>query len=295
MKLLLGIVGLLLALFVAACIPHNLRLRRARAAARRVSRETRTRALELLAAAGRGAPATTLLVPGNADALVAGRGLSKVGGRALGRDEVLPEPAGDAREGDVFLLQVELAHASLPEVWRGRLVTVHLVDWEPVVHAFAPGEVAALRPLALPRTPLRERRLLHVPLPARAASRAAAQELEDGPPPAYDPDGLLESVPALAALLADHGTTARDVLAQLLQVDGGGYAPEAPDLAFEGGSPEYIQGERRPWCPSCRTPLRFLFQFGQLFHDFPLADGGVGYVFGCDAHPDELEAWIDSH
>jgi hypothetical protein len=295
-KLLLGIVGTLVLLFVAACIPHNLRIRRARAARRRMAPETRVRALELLAQAGRGAPATTMLVPSAAPvpSLVVGHGLSRLGGRALGREEVLPSvPSSDAK--DVFLLQVELLQPDLPAVWRGRLVTVHLVDWQPEARSFAPGELGALRPLARPVEALPEQTLVHVPIPSGPASPARVRAGDDEPPPPHDPGRLLDAVSGLAPLLDGHGTKPADLLAQLLQPEGGGYAIDTPELVLAGGAPEYIQGEQVPECARCRAPTRFLFQFGDVFPGFQLADAGVGYVFGCDAHPERPEAWIDSH
>jgi hypothetical protein len=41
--------------------------------------------------------------------------------------------------------------------------------------------------------------------------------------------------------------------------------------------------------------MRFLFQFGDLVPGSPLGDAGVGYVYGCDGHPDDCVGFIDSH
>jgi len=192
-------------------------------------------------------------------------------------------------------MQVELSHPGLAPVWQGRLITVHLVDWQPVVQSFAASEVASLRLLELPAAPLPERRLLHVPLPETAGAREAANEDDEDLPSPYEPGALLAATPGLEQALADQGTRPADLLAQVLQRDGFGYSLETPDVAYVGGKPEFIQDEKPLACPTCRQPMRFLFQFGELFLPFRLADGGVGYVYGCDAHPERCEAWLDSH
>lgn len=60
-----------------------------------------------------------------------------------------------------------------------------------------------------------------------------------------------------------------------------------------GAAPEYIQSEHEPSCEACGARMRFLFQFADVTDDFMLGDAGVGYVYGCDAHPERLQGFID--
>lgn len=66
-------------------------------------------------------------------------------------------------------------------------------------------------------------------------------------------------------------------------------------IAYQGGCPVLIQVPHDPECDNCNRPMRFLFQFGAIIAGLRLADGGVGYVYGCDDHPDHCKAFLDGH
>lgn len=69
---------------------------------------------------------------------------------------------------------------------------------------------------------------------------------------------------------------------------------DAEDAILAGGDAQLIQNEHDPLCPACQQPMRFLFQFGDVTEDFELGDCGVGYVYGCDAHPENCVGFVDS-
>jgi hypothetical protein len=41
--------------------------------------------------------------------------------------------------------------------------------------------------------------------------------------------------------------------------------------------------------------MRFLFQAGDVIPNYNIADAGVIYVYGCDEHPENCVAFLDSH
>jgi hypothetical protein len=42
--------------------------------------------------------------------------------------------------------------------------------------------------------------------------------------------------------------------------------------------------------------MRFLFQFDDAFgSDYLLGDAGLGYVYGCDDHPEHCQGFVDCY
>ena len=79
----------------------------------------------------------------------------------------------------------------------------------------------------------------------------------------------------------------------LLVGHGDGRAFRSEEAILVGGGPELIQGEHDTLCALCAQPMRFLCQFGDVTESFELGDCGVGYVYGCDAHPEHCQAFVD--
>jgi hypothetical protein len=106
---------------------------------------------------------------------------------------------------------------------------------------------------------------------------------------------LVDNVPAIGNLLQPFTKDVEGVLSQVLCPQVYGYRLTEADEAFVGGEPILIQNPHDPACATCDGAMRFLFQFGEFIPDTRLADGGVCYVYGCDRHPDDCRAYIDSH
>jgi hypothetical protein len=39
--------------------------------------------------------------------------------------------------------------------------------------------------------------------------------------------------------------------------------------------------------------MRFLLQFSDVTDEYLFGDSGVGYVYGCDAHPEQCAGFVD--
>ena len=79
----------------------------------------------------------------------------------------------------------------------------------------------------------------------------------------------------------------------LLVGHGDGRAFRSEEAILVGGGPELIQGEHDPLCALCAQPMRFLCQFGDVTESFELGDCDAGYVYGCDAHPEHCQVFVD--
>lgn len=109
------------------------------------------------------------------------------------------------------------------------------------------------------------------------------------------PAQLPDSIPEVKKLLSPFTSDCPGLLSQILRPSVYGYDLGASEIAYQGGSPMLIQNPHDPECEHCSRPMRFLFQFGEIVPGVQLADAGVGYVYGCDDHPDHSKAFIDSH
>lgn len=290
--LFVAVVGLIVGLFLAVVIPHNIRIWRVRRIYRNLPTGIKEQTLLLVQEAATERPAVTFLRLDEKqkceshDVLLA----SHVGG-------VPYAEAGDEwPTGGRFLLQVCLDEPSLGQQWQGRLLTVFLMfDVEQVVRSYADPSLAKFVALAAPVAPLPCVRLTSVRLPADA--RVEDEEELDREQRRFPatPARLCELVPAIPELLKRFTHDRAGLLTQILRPNVYGYDLEEWAIAYEGGDPMLIQNPHDPICEECGTPMRFLFQLGEIIPGVQLADAGVCYVYGCDQHPSHCKGFIDSH
>jgi hypothetical protein len=278
----LGIIGL----FVLVCIPHNLRVWRVRRVLKNLPKNVKERVLEAIARSANESPSVTFLLlddcsPSGPETAV----LSHVGGAPYaetGEEWPVQANSDPAR----FLLQVCLDEPRLGEQWQGRLIAVFLVfEAEQVVRSYAAPALERYVPLSAPVPPFRCVCLKSIPMPA-------ARDEEQFP---MSPAQLCDRVPEIKTLLTPFTADVSGVLSQILHPNVYAYDLAASQIAYEGGSPMLIQNPHDPECDLCRRRMRFLFQFGEIIPGRRLADAGVGYVYGCDDHPDHCKGFIDSH
>ncbi|WP_454831687.1 hypothetical protein [Pseudoxanthomonas wuyuanensis] len=106
---------------------------------------------------------------------------------------------------------------------------------------------------------------------------------------------LIETVPGLEAKLNQLTAYPEQVLPMLLagHAQDRVFGPE--DAVLAGGAPALIQSAHDPLCTACQQPMRFLFQFDDVTEDFKMGDCGVGYIYGCDAHPEHCRWFVDCY
>jgi hypothetical protein len=273
------VVGLLLAVI----LPHNLRVRRVRQVSRTLPTDEKDRILGLIVEmASQGPSLTLLLVDRNRRSdEEAMRLRSHVGGSPYAEADDDP-PTDDSSR---FLLQVFLDEPSLGETWQGRLLTVYLfLDTELVVRSYAAPSLdrQASPPVSDALAPCIALTAMRFPM-----------EIELQAP--MSPARICETSPAIRERLDQFTDDRVGLLSQILRPDLYGYDLEAPDIAYFGGEPMLIQCAHDPVCDECGSPMRFLFQFGEIIPGIELGDGGVGYVYGCDDHPGCCKGFLDSH
>jgi hypothetical protein len=185
-----------------------------------------------------------------------------------------------------FLLQVRPDESGLGERWRGPLLRGFLVfDSKQVVRSYAAPPSTAMSSfrhrtppcLCVPLTPVR------FPV-ERDESRSPAT-----------PTRLREIVPVIPQLPGEFTGDPAGLLSQILRPGGYGYGLDAPDIAYVGSEPMFIQELHDPTCDECGEPLRFLVLVGEVIPGVQLADAGVCCVYGCDEHPHRCKGFIDSH
>jgi hypothetical protein len=216
--------------------------------------------------------------------------LARVGGEPLAApDETWP--LDDEEQPGKFLLQLPLAGVAHP-VWNDRWLTVYLLQHELYVRSY-PGAadlVAGAAPEGV--TPLTARALRSLAVPTMESPGG-----DDDEPERETLDGawLLEAVPGLEERLS--ALTAQPVRVLSMLLDGGHATADfdAANSILVGGVPELIQGPHEPHCETCQAPMRFLLQFSDVTDNDELGDCGVGYVYGCDAHPEHCQAFVDCY
>lgn len=224
------------------------------------------------------------------------RTLARIGGDPL----TLPGEQWPADQEDrpaIFLLQLPLLSSRLPAMWQGRLISVYLRDYELAVRSYAPGELARLQPMpnANIGPAVEPMRLRAIALPYVAPAEHNDEEEEDYAFPGVEAEELVERIPELKTRLAPYTTHFELALSWILSGSRRDYYASLPELGAQvGGNPYYIQSEHDPHCEICGQPMRFLLQFDDSFGpDFLLGDAGLGYVYGCDAHPEHCQGYAD--
>jgi hypothetical protein len=185
-----------------------------------------------------------------------------------------------------FLLQVRLDEPSLGEQWHGRLIAVFLVfDAEQIVRNYAAPSHEKYESISSAVPPIGCIRLRSLRFPAASNDYQIPMS----------PVQLCDRIPEIKNLLSPFTGDCSGLLSQIIRPNLYGYDLEAPEIAYQGGSPMLIQNPHDPECDHCHRRMRFLFQFGEIIPGLQLADAGVGYVYGCDHHPHHCKALIDSH
>lgn len=279
---LLGLIGLI----ILICIPHNLRIWRVRRIYSRLPPKVVNDILALIEQSAASGPSVTLLRL--SEGLEYDRGYlleSHVGGlpyAEAGDEWPQGTPEGEPAK---FLLQVRIDTPLLGEQWRGRLIVAFLVfDYEQIVRSYSPSteNYIPLEEKRLPRTSIQ---LRHFQMPVESI-----EEMTPMPPGA-----LVEAIPEIKNRLRPYTSDFVGVLSQVLRPNFFGYNLEAPDLAYIGGEPSYIQEPHEPpQCDQCNKPMRFLLQFGEVIPGLQMADSGVYTVYGCDDHPERCCGYIDT-
>ncbi len=299
---LLGVIIGVIAVVYLMGIPHRRRTRRLRAELARIRKATRRDIIELVdnhARQGEFLLCYTGAEPGaNAENPADAQMRARIGGDPL----TLPgEQWPTDKEGNpaIFLLQLPLLSSRLPAIWQGRLISVYLCDYALAVRSYAAGDLARLQPMPNPhgKEPVEPMALRAIALPYVALTEPADDEEEDYPSPGIEAEQLLERIPELEARLAPYTRHHKEALSWILSGTRKDYFASLPELGAQvGGNPYYIQGEHHPQCEICQRPMRFLLQFDDSFgDDFLLGDAGLGYVYGCDAHPEHCQGFVDCY
>lgn len=185
-----------------------------------------------------------------------------------------------------FMLQLPLSAPRFPSQWQNRIVTVFMVEHGLLVRSYAPSSIPDLISL---RNPLGETVVVKQGLQQLAIPYVPVHD-GDEEPEAFSSAQLLAQIPELKAKLEQVSKYPVYVLNQIIE---GKAQLAAEDAILAGGDPQLIQGEHDALCPVCKQPMRFLFQFGDVTENFELGDCGVGYVYGCDAHPAQCQGFAD--
>jgi hypothetical protein len=198
-------------------------------------------------------------------------------------------PVDAAGNPALFLLQVPLegiGHAA----WKDRLLSVYISEHELVARCHLRS--GALVTMPAPAAPSLEPTAL---APLAIPLNEVSPEDDEGDGEWADAEWFFERVPELKATLARTSAHPDRLLGMLISGDTQGHVLAGAELIMVGGHPALIQGPHFATCPDCDQPMRFLMQFGDVTDDFALGDAGTGYVYGCDAHPQQLLAVSDCY
>jgi hypothetical protein len=212
--------------------------------------------------------------------------LARIGGQALARPGE-PWPAGDDGEPGRFLLQLPLpAVAGKP--WEGRLIVVYLVQHELLVRSYSGAHLDELVAQTDPQTGAAD------PIGLQAVAVPAAADDGRGADLSLA-EQLVKEVPGLESKLAGLTSYPAQVLLNLLAGPAEAGYPRLEDVVLIGDAPALIQSAHDARCLVCQQPMRFLFQLADVGKSFGLGDCGVGYVYGCDAHPEFCQGFADCY
>ncbi len=290
-----GIVAALVLVFGLLILPHNLRVRRVRHEFAQLPSDVKQRVLKLIADYAAGKPSVTLLrldpaVAFDADAALAE---SHVGGLPYA-EAGEPWPLTEDGEPAHFLIQVRLDEPSLGPIWRDRLVQVFYQESDELIARSVAAPCASRYAPASPVGPVSPgKAILPQPFPAERPEEGYEEGDDEQLLPIAE-TLLVKRIPAVVETLAPYTADAAGVVAQILAPGMYGYSI-ADVVAYVGGTPTLIQNPHDATCPQCNGAMRFLFFFGELVEEITLGDAGTCCVYGCDAHPDQIRAFVDSH
>lgn len=271
----------LVILAAVVLVPHNLRMARARRAAHELPPGVRQKVLDALKALP--VVGSRMLVPAEGPVPDPYFLESHLGGLPYAEEG----DAWPAVDPGTFLIQVRLDHPGLGPAWQGRLVVVFLEYGEELaVRSYGAPSLAKARPLDPPASVTTYR-----VVPLTAVNLPEGEEEEDG----NDPALLVRKVPALTEILAPYARDVAGLVAQVLEPGRAGYSLPPESTVLVGGEPQLIQNPHEARCGACGEPMRFLFQFGEVLPGVDIADAAVSYVYGCDHHPEQCRAFLDSH
>lgn len=292
--LILGIViGVGVLALAAVLVPFNVRRVRTARRAAELPEDIRRQVLESIDLAGRDDGTLALLLrkidgPGSDP-------YSRIGGAPfLPAGVVLPPLHSET--GSVFLAQVRLQSPPLPETWSNRVLLL-FKDAAGELAAFSAGPAdPALQPVlhSAPSHPLTvpsANGLEPLRLPLVDSNDDGIQEAP--PRPSYSPAPLIRRVPVLRQLLSSCPDSPERLLPHILVPGIGTHEIDTFHVCLMGSEPELIQGEHDAICGKCSQTMRFLFQLGDVL-GLP-GDAPVVYVYGCDAHPDQVSVHSDIH
>jgi hypothetical protein len=269
-------------------IPAASRRKRAAADFAKIDPPTRAGILAMIDRHARNGPFRVLYLRSTVAA--AALPLARIGGQPLARPGE-PWPRGEDGEPGKFLLQLPLPAVS-GSPWEGRLIVLYLVQQALLVRSYSGTHLDELVPQDSATAMAAESAAEPIGLQAVAIPTAA----DDG----HGADlrlaeQLIKEVPGLASRLAGLTAYPAPVLLKLLA----GHA-EAGDLRLEdvvlvGDAPALIPSSHDPRCLVCQQPMRYLLQLADASQSFGLGDCGVGYVYGCDAHPEFCQGFVDCY
>lgn len=203
-------------------------------------------------------------------------------------------PVGDDGQPALFLLQLPLPD-TLPAPWPGRVLSLWLsiggFDVQARSHDGIDGLVERRPPPWPKEAPfalVAKRNLLPLALPV---PRTHDDEAEGDP----FCELLLKECAGLKTALEAVTTQPGAVLAKILADDARVDYLEPGAGVWVGGEPQLIQNPHDPRCEICGQPMRFLFSAGDVTGESAFGDVGVAYVYGCDAHPQHCQGFVDCH
>jgi hypothetical protein len=260
---------------------HNARRARLRRSAAALTSAARREVLGLIDRAGADDGAPVLLLRPRPET-AADPGSRLFGDPDLPPGEPWPKDASGAPAR--FLAQVRLHAPPLAPGWADRRV---------LLFAGAKGTVLARSalPCRAPPAPAPKGIPRGEAIPLGAVRLPHAAEAEDGRLPPFAPAALCRRVPAVGALLRRHGADPEGLLPYVLVPSIDTFELDPSHVSLMGGDPELVRAPHETRCFDCGRPLGFLLQLGDVL-GLP-GDAPVVYVYGCDAHPDRVEAFRD--
>ena len=212
---------------------------------------------------------------------------SKIGGIPYAEeDDKWPESEG---EPTIFCMQLNLSSSNFPEVWKGRMIVVYIIDWEVKVKTYKSPSTLKAIDISNGQKMMPENYIAMTKVPF------SNDNFEDDYEFGYTAEYALSKSNKIKTLLETHTNNPKHLLEFILD-DAGYPVRDAMDIILEGGSPTLIQGPHEPVCEHCNQKMRFLFEFGEILEDeFTFGDAGMVYIYGCDQHPENIQGFVDSH